>query len=415
MDFQSEYFYPKAPSIAAKKVPAISSAHAVKLRDVCDLLPLDNRINAYLLAGWLVCAQVSGVLAWRPHVWITGRKGSGKSWAMENIIQPIMGKNSLQVQSCTTEAGVRQSLQGDARAVVFDEIESEEKAARANVQKILQLARMSSSEGGGIIAKGTPDGKPMAFTIRSCFCFSSIMSGAVQSSDKSRITEIEVDAKRYGSAEKFEALKALVTEVITPDWCAGFYWRCVENAATIRDNAKVFSKAAGDFFGDRRMGDQIGTLLAGAFSLTVTGTLTHERAMEWLKDRNEEGAWQDKREEAEAQSDEAKLFATIMQAHIMHDGRQSIMGELVNACAAGDGEHTETRRATLHSYGMKVENGSVIIANNCENMRKLLRDTPFSDNWGKMLQRLPNAVKSDGVARFGSGVVSRATVIPLDL
>jgi putative DNA primase/helicase len=413
MDFESEYFYPKAPKIIKKKQKALNDNEAKKILEICQILPLDNPINAFLLSGWLVCAQINGVMPWRPHIWLTGRRGSGKSWIMSNIMMPLMGNNVLQVQSTTTEAGIRQSLQGDAFSVLFDEIEGTDTTARNRIQRVLELARQSSSENGGVIAKGTQGGNAMAFTIRSCFCFSSIISGVVQASDKSRITEIEIDAKKYGNNEKFNQLKDLVKLTINNDFSNGFYWRCVENAEIIRHNAKQFSEACGDFFGDKRTGDQFGALLAGALSLTMNEKIDYNYAISWLKNTEEQGVWKQHNEDAEYESDEQKCLDNIMQAQIIHEGRIDRVWELVDYCRdAMNAENTISRRNTLLSYGLKIENDVLYIANTCENMRKVLKDTPFSDNWGKTLKRLPNAKSSGGTVRFG-GFSVRATIIQL--
>jgi putative DNA primase/helicase len=408
MDFASEYFYPKAPKTIKKRQSPLSDGDCKKILDICQMLPLDNPINAYLLAGWLVCAQINGVMPWRPHIWLTGRRGSGKSWIMSNIMMPLMGNNVLQVQSTTTEAGIRQTLQGDAFSVLFDEIEGTDTTARNRIQRVLELARQSSSENGGVIAKGTQGGSAMAFTIRSCFCFSSILSGVVQASDKSRVTEIEIDAKKYGSNEKFAALKDMVKDTISSDYANGFYWRCVKNAETIRHNTKSFSEACGDFFGDKRAGDQFGALLAGALSLTANQKIDYNYAMTWLRATESQGVWKQHNEDVDCESDEQKCLDSIMQAQIIHLGRIDRVWQLIEECK--EGLDVNSQKNTLLSYGIKIENDLLYIANSCENLKRALKDTPFSENWGKTLKRLHNAKPSVGSVRFG-GFSVRATVI----
>lgn len=51
-----------------------------------------------LLLGWLGCSLVCGALRWRPHIWITGTKGSGKS-ALDGLISGILGDLALHVRT----------------------------------------------------------------------------------------------------------------------------------------------------------------------------------------------------------------------------------------------------------------------------------------------------------------------------
>src|SRR3546814_6554229 len=93
-------------------------------------------------------AVICVALNWRPHVWLTGRSGSGKSWLLDNVIRPLIGAIAVYCQSNSTEAGIRQTLATDARPVLFDEAESEDAKAQVRIQQVLELAGQSSSETG---------------------------------------------------------------------------------------------------------------------------------------------------------------------------------------------------------------------------------------------------------------------------
>lgn len=411
--YKSKYIYPKAYQLSEERLSPATNAEAHKVLEICNLIPLESKMSAYMLAGWVVCAQICGVLHWRPHLWITGRKGSGKSYVMNNLILPLLGKNCLQVQSSTTEAGIRQSLQGDALPVLFDEAEGTGQRERDRLQRVLELARQASSEGGGVIAKGTSGGQALAFHIRSCFCFSSISHSITQNSDRSRVSVIEIDSKRYGSDVQYKQLSALIHDTITPEYCNKFYWRCVNLATVIQANAKVFADAATHIFKDRRAGDQIGALLAGAYSLSSSNVITIETANQWMNDRNEEGVWQPLMAETEEQSDEDSLLASIMQAHCIHDGKQVPIGSLINHMT-GDDMPGSTVKQTLATYGIRVERDKIFIANKNDNLRACISHTAFADNHAKALQRLPGAEKSSSPLYFGN-YHARATIIPLQL
>ena len=45
-----------------------------------------------LLAGWVALAPVCGALGWRPHAWITGKAGSGKTTIMKRFVNFLVGE-----------------------------------------------------------------------------------------------------------------------------------------------------------------------------------------------------------------------------------------------------------------------------------------------------------------------------------
>ena len=51
----------------------------------------------------------------------------------------------------------------------------------------------------------------------------------------------------------------------------------------ILKNAETFSQAAAAVLSDQRAGDQIGTLMAGAYSLTSDGEISYDAALEFVR------------------------------------------------------------------------------------------------------------------------------------
>jgi ABC-type lipoprotein export system ATPase subunit len=73
---------------------------------------------------WIAAALLGGALRIRPHGWIVGPSGAGKT-TLQNFLQELMGDWGVFTEDAT-EAGVRQLLDQDTLAVMFDEIEAEE-------------------------------------------------------------------------------------------------------------------------------------------------------------------------------------------------------------------------------------------------------------------------------------------------
>jgi hypothetical protein len=98
-----------------------------------------------------------------------------------------------------TEAGVRQLLDQDTLAVMFDEIEAEEDN-REVVMKIVRLARLAYS--GASSLRGSSDHQAKQFVARSCFLFSSIHHHELPAQDRNRIAILQL-SQLPGQTEKF--------------------------------------------------------------------------------------------------------------------------------------------------------------------------------------------------------------------
>jgi putative DNA primase/helicase len=408
---RSAFVYEQAKPMRADIDNPATNAEANEFLKLVQMMPWASDMEALYVAGWCALAHIGGVLNWRPHIWVVGSKGSGKSHVMSEVIRPILGDNCLFVVSETTEAGIRQSLKHDALPVLFDEAEGEDSRSVDRLQRILALVRQSSSETGGKIAKGTANGNAMSFQVRSPFAFSSINASLVQQSDKSRVTVVELKPERR--KHDLDALLAGEATVLTDQFISRFYARSINLAAVIRANALVFAKAVAAVMGEQRAGDQIGTLLAGAYSLTSDSLITFEKATEWVAKHD----WAEQKEEVQGQSDERSLLDYLLQQPVRfqtdaHTSDRPI-GELVDMVRMSEPGHEFAQR-TLGRIGMRYSERGLLVSNTADGIRRLLKGSSWSVNWGKVLRRLPNA-RPNGVTYFGySGSDSRAVWVSLD-
>ena len=408
---QSRFVYEKGEAMNADIDNPMPLAEATQFLDLVRMMPWERDIDALYVAGWCVLAHIGGVLPWRPHIWVVGSKGSGKSHVMSQVIRPILGDNCVFLQGETTEAGVRQTLRSDALPVLFDEAEGEDTRATDRLQRILALVRQSSSETGGKIAKGTVNGNAMSFQVRSCFAFSSINASLVQQSDRSRVTVVELKPEKR--KHDLDELLAAEARVLTEDKIHRFYSRSINMAPVIRANALVFAKAVAAVMGEQRAGDQLGTLLAGAYSLTSDETVTFEQATEWVNQHD----WGDQKDEVHGQSDEAALLAFLMQqkqrVNTTAGPRDLTIGELVDLARGVDYTENDIANKELMRNGIKVEGDGICISNTADGIKRMLAKTPWSVNWSKVLRRLPGA-HATGVIYFGAWKSeSRATWVPI--
>lgn len=163
-------------------------------------------IMAELVFSWIICAPVGGGLEWRPHLWIVGPSGAGKTTLQVRLIREIVGAWGISTEDAT-EAGLRQSLNQDTLAVMFDEFEPDENNA-VLMQKVLKLVRGASS--GSETVRGSTDHKAAKFVAKSCFLFSSIQYVAMDEQDRNRMAIVQL-SKIPKNKEKIKLPATLAT------------------------------------------------------------------------------------------------------------------------------------------------------------------------------------------------------------
>lgn len=352
-------------------------------------------------------------------MWITGGAGTGKSWIMQKIIKRILGESGLTPQGAmTSEAGIRQALSKDARPVIFDEAEGEDKTSQETIQKVLNLMRLASSADGGTIMKGTASGTVHSYVIKACFVFASIAVQLQQQADKSRVSVLTLveEKDKEVRTSKFERLRNKLESVVTDEYVRGLQSRTIALLPTILQNARTFSDAAASVLGSARAGDQIGTLLAGAFTLTSNSVISYEKALEWVKERE----WSDNKPD-ERNRDELRLFSFLMESPVTIEtdrGRHEfLLAELLqfaSGWATSQVASPDLANSKLRRMGFKVELDAIIVSNTAEWIRKRLEGTPWAKNHHKILMRLDGARSTEAV-RFASGLTTRAVCLPMSL
>lgn len=403
------YIYPAAAPIPIDFETPMPATEAAKLTALCEMLAWDRPINARFLAGWLAIAPICGALAWRPHIWVTGAAGTGKSWVMDNLMRPLLGRIGLFVQSDTTEAGIRQALGYDARPVLFDEAEGESERAQVRMQNVLALMRQSSSENGSVIVKGSTSGNVKVYCIRSCFAFSSIGVGIKQHSDSTRVTILSlVKHQGHEAEQRFAAIRAAAAAITGPDWVGSFHARMVSLIPTIRANAETFSRAAATYIGSQRMGDQAGALLAGAYALHSDHRISAERAYAWVAEQD----WSEQTSVHES-PDEVLCIQRILQ-HVVrfNEGPRSQDLSVAELIELSDSliDTSNAYRMHLLRLGIRVDSDTITVASNHAGIAAILKGTPWTD-WSRILRRLPGAAPTPSPVRFAGGN-ARGTTIP---
>lgn len=416
-DHESRYIYTRQAPLehGADAVPADDNT-AADVAELFEQLNWHKSVHAQMLAGWCILAPICGAMSWRPHIWITAQRGAGKSWVQDHIIQPLLGPSAMMVQGSTTEAGIRQKLKQDARPIVFDEAESEDHKSQNRMQTVIELARQSSSDSTAEIIKGTVNGNGMAFRMRSMFLLGSVNVSLSQAADESRfsVLSLATPEKTPEEIERFDRFSKLVDNTLTADVCASIRARAYRLMPVIRANARTFARAVAEVLGSQRLGDQVGTLIAGACAYYRSDEITIEDARKWVKDMDFSDA-----KEQEQVSDEESCLQRILQSQVQFDSERGqlrrSLGELVSAASGDDvigGLMQADANDILKRYGLAMDGTFLAVSNSHAELQKLLKDTPWGAGWRRILGRIEGASTTDYPIRF-AGVKTRAVRIPV--
>jgi len=415
----SRYLYQRLGSLRGpgEAVP-LGDQDAYVLLELAGRFKWEVPASGLLIAGWAALAPICGALDWRPHIWLTAGAGSGKSAILDRYIGPLLGDLALHVAGNTSEAGLRQTLRADALPVVFDEAESNERPDQQRMQSVLSLARVASSESRAQTIKGSAEGDAQRYTIRSMFLMSSIATALKQGADKSRFAQLTLrNPNELAKDERiahWEALDRDLDRYVTEQIGQRLQARTISLIPVIRQSVKVFTRAAAEAFDSQRLGDQYGTLLAGAWSLQSSEVATRDQAFA-LIDQND---WESYSQTTEV-PDEKRCLQRILQQQIRVEADKVVtrtIGELVERTLGYSNDLAVTKElaeATLGRNGIRADDGCVVISNTAEAIAAILSDTPWSNCWSTVLARLPGATKP-GVTRFkGVTGASRAVSIPI--
>lgn len=421
----SEYIYPMAKPM---KVSTAEPLHNSRdLINICDMVRWEDPIAGRLLAGWCFLAPICGAIDWRPHLWLSGPAGSGKSTVMYRIMKPVLADMCIHAAGDTTEAGLRQRLKQDALPVMFDEFEREREKAAKRAEDVLALVRQSSSDTGAEIIKGGANGSDDSYLIRSMFAFASINVSMSGMADESRITVLsmkgssEYERQTPEMIAHWQQLSEMIRTTLTPDYIRKLQARAITMIPTIRENIRVFSDAVAESpaLGGKRLGDQVGTLLAGAYSLCRREPITLDGALKWLGEQNWSGV-----NNGSAVSDERACLGRILQHIIRVEGTASAVSmtiaELIDIVSGYDIGNENINHLiadkALQRYGIRCCGGGtdweVRISTGHKELERVLAGHGY-DGWGRILSRLPGYHRAP-TTRF-AGAVSGAISLPLEV
>jgi len=419
---QSSFHYQRgAALIGPGDATPLSDEEALTVLTMADRFWWDVPASAFLMAGWLALAPICGALRWRPHLWLTAAAGSGKTTLLERFVGVLLGDMRLLVVGSSTEAGIRQSLRSDALPVVLDEAECNEKLDQQRIQAILALTRVASSESHASTVKGSPGGDVARFQVRSMFLLASIAIGLKQGADRRRFAQLTLrnpaEIAQHERDAHWQALDRDLEALITHAFAERLLARTVSLIPVIRQAVQVFTRVATRHFDSQALGDQYGTLLAGAWSLQSSLVPTQEQAQSLIDGTD----WSSYRQATEL-ADERRCLNRILQHQLRVETDERVLtrsiGELIEIITMASPLDPISRSQAedlLARHGLRIQEGLLLVSNTAEPIAHILADTAWGTNWATILARLPGAHPFGHPVRFkGVGSKARACAIPLD-
>ena len=341
---------------------------------------------AAFMTAFVMLSIVQQAMKWRPWIYITGAKSTGKSSFFEEILQLIFGSQVERLDKSTAHA-TAQTIGNSGRIPIFDEFEKHE-----HIPDILELAKLFNR--GGQKTSGTGADKAHRYHLHHMPFFGSIYlpKRVMQdSAQESRIIKFELNKIPKGSPplEKFSADEGRV-----------FAARIV--AAMIRSWDSIEARVQAILADQKRLlkeyqGLEIRTLENFMYASALLDLVALEGLEEtfpmWLS--------------LQLEDDGDKLLDTILASHVFVEKEKKSVREMLHK-----GHHEDI----LERHGVKValHESKRYLALRCEDItRHLLKDTEYSSldiKWP--LSRVDGAFNGRQVKMAGTN--QRCILIPME-
>ena len=395
--------------------------------------------DAFMVLALICAAIMCGALKFRPHGFLIGEMGTGKS-TLQAFICAVLGADGIVPITDATSAGIWQALRNRSIAVSYDEFEAE--ADPKKQDRVIALARQAST--GGIVRRGSSQHTASEFPILSSFIMSCIIAPPLKSEDASRFVQITTVKATFPRApfslDRLQQLGLELTAVLAERW------KLLN--ATVMPTLRTLMTAKDQ---SGRLIDLYGTLISLASvalyedldRMNLAGRLASHQMTRLLADAAEEQQPEYRRcldrltghrtEKHRANSTQLGEAVAVVVAALSNPATRmqaSLLGE--DEDVSGDSEEPNRVAAAkrlLAAYGCKVvalsgENGSndivLQVAHNNLQLAEVFeesrwRTTPESatgGGWTQALKRAPGASVSKAWFR---GVQSRCVNVPIAL
>lgn len=396
--------------------------------------PEGRNVSVMNMFGWLAIGPICGVLPWRPHLYLSGERGVGKSWIINNIINRIFGSYGANVKADSTESGLRNILNGNAFPLIFDEAEGETVEDRQRMAKIIRLARHSATPGESFVAQGVSGGGGQRqYAIKSTFLMCSITPQLTASADFTRFGRAHV----MGGLSHYDFVERLLEpaeRLLTVEFSRRFMARMVIRASDMKPVSQMMYQGLATYNMEQRLIDVYGTYLAGAWLLLRDDVPeSGAAAMQWAQTTfNMVDELISQVSEVSEDKDHVRLFQTLLSHDLRVESlsmgaRSYTIGELIETILGRytfeDALPSQDAVRALAKIGLRLGRGDelvddkggadvVFIHKKSPHIEKILEKTPYAKSYVDVMSQAKGVRKSDKVVRF-DGTSSRVLAVPL--
>jgi len=409
--FRSKYFYTLGVKLSELHKDPLTVEECSTVIEACETFRWKKTDYGFLLAGALVTSRICGALPIRPHVWLLGEKGAGKSTLFNRLIEPLLGENALFIAGSSTEAGIRQSVSANAVPVIFDEFENNGQKSADTVRSVLDLMRVSWSETNAVILKGGAGGASQGYQARFAAIVTSIRQVSMTDADRSRFATIELD--NHGNDPKhWQKLDGLLNE-IDVEFGNRLFARTIKMLPILMLNFKMMKKTLSKQVTGQRFADQYGMLLAG-YAILMQDEAINQAQADIIASHVtlEEIREEEKITDQDSCLDHLltkKIAVETMDSH----GTGTIKVEMAMSEAILQARSNALVQESLGWYGIKTDLDCFAIrCNHIELENLVFKGTRWSNSWAKTLIRIPGSTRKK--ARI-AGIVKNVVMIPMTI
>ena len=374
-----------------------------------------HTFDALTMIGWSVMAPFASALSWRSHAWLVGAGGSGKSYFMTNIIQPLVGEYGLFGSGRNTEAGTRRALGQDGRPVILDEMEPRTQEARNKLDALLDLARNASSDASAsMVMAGQGSTDVVEFRVRGSFCFASIVPYLDGSGIESRFCVCRLRSFASNSREerkKIEECAEILKTGVMED-PAKYRRKLWARFPEFIENIKKMQNIIRDLNGNMREAEQLAPPLAAIY--TISSDCPLEKNTAW----KEELCSMLQSRDTKTEADEDRLIRELLETNVnIGVGDNLKVSELLYKLS--ENKESEQRRtimdASLKRMGIRLFSKDDImylaVAHDHKDIKHALRETPYHARYGEVLRRHTATTHSELVNVRMDGAVKRSVIL----
>jgi 5S rRNA maturation endonuclease (ribonuclease M5) len=421
-DIKSNYFYVKSEKRMGEFTGEQSTDEQGKsLIKLFVAQNFQSKLEAAHAVGWSMIAPFGGILTWRPHLWITGPKGCGKSFCLENIIEPLCRPYIHRGSGKDSSPGIYRSLRNTPMPVILDEMEpgnANNKDAKLRIEEKLELARNASSDFSANITLTNKDGQGETFCTRSCFCCSSIVPHMMGEAIESRFLLSRMN--NFGDNKlKVQQTKELLSTgiMIDPEI---YKRRMFYNLDIFLKNLQIIKEILYSEMPNRKA-DNYAPVFASILLLTDLNIITSgdtKKIRDWIFD----DMMKDEHIKEDI-SDEDILLRALFDSTIRDSSNETIsIAELINDGSINfinEEKNLLLKRNGIAKYTSTGQHSTpagdyIAVATAHGSIRDILKETMYADRYVSVLERHKAAISEKPMIRF-AGQSKRAVLLKWDV